>query len=235
MKADMSILELVLQASPLVQGVMAILLLMSFLSWTFIFQRGVALMRARKAYKEFEQRFRVGQDLNKLYDYVATKKNTTDGLENIFRIGFREFLKLNKKEAMSEEVVMENTERAMRIAMVEEEEQLERHLPFLATVGSVSVYVGLFGTVWGIMTAFRALGTMQQATLAMVAPGISEALIATALGLFAAIPAVFAYNRYTQHVDNLLRKYDNVMDEFSGLLQRQLYTIGHTHSSEAQK
>lgn len=224
MKADLSMLDLIIQASPLVQGVMALLLIMSLMSWTFIFQRTFALLRARRAFKEFEKRFRQGGDLNKLYDYIANKKGTTDGLENVFRTGFREFLKLNKKEAMSQEIIMENTERAMRVALVEEEEQLERHLPFLATVGSVSVYVGLFGTVWGIMTAFKALGTMQQATLAMVAPGISEALIATALGLFAAIPAVFAYNRFTQHVDNLLRKYDNLLDEFAGLLQRQLYT-----------
>lgn len=223
MKAEISILELFLQAGLLVQGVMVLLLVASLLSWTFIFQRILAIKRARKAYQDFEHRFHMGTDLNKLYDYVATKKGGTTGLENIFRMGFREFIRLNKNEAVAPDIVMENTERAMRVAMVEEEEQLEKHLPFLASVGSISVYVGLFGTVWGIMTAFRALGTMQQATLAMVAPGISEALVATALGLFAAIPAVFAYNRFTQHVHNLLRKYDNILDEFSGLLQRQLY------------
>ncbi len=224
MKADISILELVMQASPLVQGVMLLLLVMSLVSWTFIFQRTFALLSARRTFRDFEQRFRKGADLNKLYDYVATKKGKVSGLENIFRMGFREFLMLKNKESMSHDVVMENTERAMRVALVEEEEELEKHLPFLATVGSISVYIGLLGTVWGIMTAFRALGTMQQATLAMVAPGISEALIATALGLFAAIPAVFAYNRFTQHVQNLLRKYDNILDEFSGVLLRQLHT-----------
>ncbi len=236
MKADISILELVTQASPLVQGVMLLLLIMSLVSWTFIFQRTFALLSARRTFRDFEQRFRKGADLNKLYDYVATKKGKVCGLENIFRMGFREFLMLKNKETMSHEIVMENTERAMRVALVEEEEELEKHLPFLATVGSISVYIGLLGTVWGIMTAFRALGTMQQATLAMVAPGISEALIATALGLFAAIPAVFAYNRFTQHVQNLLRKYDNILDEFSGVLQRQLHTKQYSsHDSESFK
>jgi biopolymer transport protein TolQ len=226
-KADISILELFFEAGLLVQGVMALLLVASLLSWTFIFQRIYAIRRARKGYKDFEQRFHMGTDLNKLYDYIATKKGGTDGLENIFRMGFREFIRLNKNEGVTPDIVMQNAERAMRVAFAEEEEHLEKHLPFLATVGSVSVYVGLFGTVWGIMTAFRALGTMQQATLAMVAPGISEALVATALGLFAAIPAVFAYNRFTQHVQTLLRKYDNILDEFSGLLQRQLYVRPH--------
>lgn len=223
MKAEISILELFIEASPLVQGVMMLLLAASLASWTFIFQRGMMLWRARRLYHEFEERFHLGADLNRLYEHVANKKDQSEGLENVFKSGFREFLKLSKKEQIEPEIIMESTERAMRVALNKEEEKLEKHLPFLASVGSISVYVGLFGTVWGIMTAFRALGTVQQATLAMVAPGISEALVATALGLFAAIPAVFAYNRYMQHVQNLLRKYDNILDEFSGLLQRQLY------------
>lgn len=223
MTSEISIGDLFLHASALVQCVMLLLFVISILSWTFIFQRGLVLWRARTMFKEFEQKFRVGNDLNKLYEYLSNRREKSEGIEGVFKIGFREFLRLNKRDTIKPEVIMEGTERAMRVALVEEEEELEKHLPFLATVGSLSVYIGLFGTVWGIMSAFKALGSMQQATLAMVAPGISEALIATALGLFAAIPAVFAYNRYTQHVHSLLRKYDNVLDEFSGLLQRQLY------------
>ncbi|HET9843274.1 MAG TPA: protein TolQ [Gammaproteobacteria bacterium] len=235
MQADISLFELFWHASLLVQGVMLLLLIISMTSWTLIFQRGMVIKKASKIFHEFEHKFHLGHDLNRLYDYIASKRERSEGLENIFKAGFREFLRLNKKETMSPKVVMENTERAMRVALAQEEDQLEKHLSFLASVGSISVYVGLFGTVWGIMTAFRALGSMQQATLAMVAPGISEALVATALGLFAAIPAVFAYNRYTQHVQSLLRKYDNVLDEFTGLLQRQIYLKHHADSEREER
>ncbi len=222
MNADLTVIDLVMQASPLVKGVMLILLAASISSWTFILQKGASLRKARKNLTLFEQTFRQGSDLNKLYDHI-TQAGDGQGLQGVFRSGFKEFLRLNKKETLSPEVVMENTQRAMRVALSEEEEQLDKHLPYLASVGSISVYIGLFGTVWGIMTAFQALGQVQQATLAMVAPGISEALIATALGLFASIPALLAYNRYLQHTQSLLTKYDNLTDEFSGLLQRQLY------------
>jgi biopolymer transport protein TolQ len=222
-EADFSLIQLFTQASLVVKLVMFILFGLSLLSWTFIFQRGLALHKARKALLKFEERFNIGQDLNRLYDYLAARRAQDLGIEHIFRAGFREFLRLYKQEALPN-VVMEGAERALRVSLAKVEEDLEAHLPFLATVGSISVYIGLFGTVWGIMTAFQALGQVQQATLAMVAPGISEALVATALGLFAAIPAVFAYNRYTQHVQILVRRYDTLAEEFSGLLHRRLHT-----------
>lgn len=223
MKADLSLLSLFTNASVLVQIVMLILLFLSVISWTFILQRGHALRRARRVFAEFHQRFQLSSDLNRLYDYLAARRVAGEGIEQIFKAGFREFVRLYKQEA-TPQAVMEGTERAMRVALAREEDALEEHLPFLATIGSISVYIGLFGTVWGIMTAFRALGSVQQATLAMVAPGISEALVATALGLFAAIPAVFAYNRYAHHVEKIIRSYDNLVEEFSGALHRRLHT-----------
>jgi biopolymer transport protein TolQ len=220
---DLSIFHLFTQASVIVQFVMLLLLIISIISWTFILQRGYALHKARKCLIKFEKRFNLGQDLNRLYDYLAARRSKNSGVEQVFRAGFREFLRLYKQEALPN-VVMDGAERALRVALAKEEENLEVHLPFLASVGSISVYIGLFGTVWGIMTAFQALGQIQQATLAMVAPGISEALVATALGLFAAIPAVFAYNRYTQHVQHMVRRYDTLAEEFSGILHRRLHT-----------
>lgn len=222
MKTDMSLLSLFTEASILVQLVMIILATLSVLSWTLIFQRGFALKQAEKLFKAFEERYRLSSDLNRLYDYLSSKRTAGFGIEQVFKLGFREFAKLYKQDA-APTTVMEATERAMRIALAKEEDNLEENLPFLATVGSISVYIGLFGTVWGIMTAFRALGSVQQATLAMVAPGISEALVATAIGLFAAIPAVYAYNRYSAQAQRLIRSYDNLAEEFSGALNRRLY------------
>ncbi|MBS0289924.1 MAG: protein TolQ [Proteobacteria bacterium] len=223
MKPDLSLLSLFTDASVLVQIVMLILAILSIMSWTLIFQRGYALHRAQKLYDEFQERFHLSSDLNRLYDYLAQKRYQGFGIEQVFRQGFREFVRLYKQEAPAA-AVMEGTERAMRVSLARQEDELEHSLPFLATVGSISVYIGLFGTVWGIMTAFRGLGSMQQATLAMVAPGISEALVATALGLFAAIPAVFAYNRFFNHVDKLMRAYDNLAEEFSSALHRRLHS-----------
>lgn len=223
MKTDLSLLSLFTDASIVVQLVMLLLLVLSILSWTLIFQRGYALRHAQKLYKTFEQRFLVTTDLNRLYDYLASRRSMQTGVEQVFRTGFKEFARLYKSEA-SPDVVINGTERALRVALARQEDDLENHLPFLATVGSISVYIGLFGTVWGIMTAFRALGSVQQATLAMVAPGISEALIATALGLFAAIPAVFAFNRYSNHAQKLIRQYDNLAEDFCSALQRRLVT-----------
>ncbi|MBN9287773.1 MAG: protein TolQ [Gammaproteobacteria bacterium 39-13] len=223
MKTDLSLLSLFTDASILVQIVMLILFSLSVISWTLIFQRGYALRQAKRLFDEFHQRFQLTTDLNRLYDYLAQRRNQGLGIEQVFRQGFREFVRLYKQEAPPA-VVMEGTERALRIALTKQEDELEQHLPFLATVGSISVYIGLFGTVWGIMTAFRALGSVQQATLAMVAPGISEALVATALGLFAAIPAVFAYNRFSTMQDKLMRNYDNLAEEFSGALHRRLHS-----------
>ncbi|MGD9591793.1 MAG: protein TolQ [Candidatus Berkiella sp.] len=223
MNTDLSLVSLFTDASALVQIVMLILLVLSVLSWTLIFQRGYALHQAQKLFEEFQERFHLSADLNRLYDYLAQKRNQGLGIEQVFRQGFKEFVRLYKQEAPSQ-AVMEGTERAMRVALARQEDELEQSLPFLATVGSISVYIGLFGTVWGIMTAFRGLGSTQQATLAMVAPGISEALVATALGLFAAIPAVFAYNRFFNQVDKLIRAYDNLAEEFSSALHRRLHS-----------
>lgn len=223
MNTDMSLLSLFTDASILVQIVMLLLLVLSIMSWTLIFQRGIALRDARKRYKSFEQRFHTTKDLKRLYEHVAPRRSDCSGIELVFRAGFQEFVRLYKQEVLPP-VVMEGTERAMRVALSREEGALEENLPFLATVGSISVYIGLFGTVWGIMTAFRALGSVQQATLAMVAPGISEALVATALGLFAAIPAVFAFNRYAHQSQQLLRSYDDLAEELSGVLHRRLHT-----------
>ncbi len=223
MKADLSLLSLFTDASILVQIVMIILFGLSVLSWTLIFQRGQALKQAKKMFDAFQDKFNLNQDLNRLYDYLASRRSTGRGIEQVFRAGFREFARLYKQDALPQ-AIMEGTERAMRVALARKEEEFEESLPFLATVGSLSVYIGLFGTVWGIMTAFRALGSVQQATLAMVAPGISEALVATALGLFAAIPAVFAYNRFSDQVQKLMRNYDNLSEEFAGALLRRLYS-----------
>jgi biopolymer transport protein TolQ len=222
-KPELSLLSLFTDASILVQLVMMILLILSVLSWTIIIQRSFALRQAKQVFEAFQQRFQLSTDLNRLYDYLGQRRNQDEGIETVFRQGFKEFVKLYKNDAPSESV-MQATERALRVALSKQEEELEQSLPFLASVGSISVYVGLFGTVWGIMTAFRALGSVQQATLAMVAPGISEALVATALGLFAAIPAVFAYNRLYHQVDNLIRNYDNLAEEFTGALHRRLHS-----------
>jgi len=221
-KADLSLLSLFTDASLLVQIVMMILLALSVASWTLILQRAFALRQARRLFEEFQQRFQLSTDLNRLYEYLSSRRSRGVGVEQVFRKGFREFVRLYKHDA-APAAVMDGTERAMRVALARSEEDLEQHLPFLATVGSISVYIGLFGTVWGIMTAFRALGNVQQATLAMVAPGISEALVATALGLFAAIPAVFAYNRFSYYAQSLVRNYDNLAEEFFNALHRRLH------------
>lgn len=223
MKTDLSLLSLFTNASVLVQIVMMILLVLSIMSWTIILQRSFALRQAQRLFESFKKRVQSNSDLNRLYDYLASRRANGQGAEYVFRLGFREFARLYKQDALPQ-VVMEGAERAMRVALAKEESDLEENLPFLATVGSISVYIGLFGTVWGIMTAFRALGSVQQATLAMVAPGISEALVATALGLFAAIPAVFAYNRFSTQVQSLIRRYDMLAEEFSGALHRRLHT-----------
>lgn len=222
MKTDLSLITLVTDASLLVQGVMLILLTISILSWTIIFQRGVALAKAKKWVNEFENHFQGRYDIKEIYQYLATKRHQMSGIEQIFKSGLREYLKLYQQQAQPQ-AIMEGTDRALRSSLSKEEQTLESHLSFLASVGSISVYIGLFGTVWGIMTAFRALGNVQQATLAMVAPGISEALVATALGLFAAIPAVYAYNRFNAKVQDLVRRYDHLADDFSNVLHRKLY------------
>lgn len=222
MSADLSLIHLIGGASPLVQLVMAALILASLISWTFIFQKWSALKGAKNAANAFEDRFWSGGDLNQLYREIAGR-NVTTGMENIFAAGFSEFSRLRKQTGGEPKSIVEGAQRSMRIALARETDRLEHHLSFLATVGSTSPYVGLLGTVWGIMNSFRALANVKQATLAQVAPGIAEALIATAMGLFAAIPAVIAYNRYSNDVERLLNRYDTFVEEFSTILQRQMH------------
>ena len=224
---NLSILALITNASILVQAVMAVLFLMSVLSWIMIVQRGLFLNAAQRNFREFEDTFWSGVDLNKLYLELserAKEDGAGDGIENVFRAGFREFTRLAQMDKADPDAVMEGTDRAMRVALSREEEKLSTHLPFLASVASVSPYIGLFGTVWGIMNSFRGLAMVQQATLATVAPGISEALIATAMGLFAAIPAVIAYNRYAAQVETINGSYYTFSDEFSSILHGQVHS-----------
>lgn len=221
MTPDLSFVELILNASLVVQLVMLALLLASFASWAVIFQKHRLLNEIRGEADTFEKRFWSGIDLSALYK--ATNSDDAKGMSNIFNAGFREFIRQRKHGGVDPERIGEASRRAMNVTQLREIDRLEHNLAFLATVGSTSPYVGLFGTVWGIMNAFRALGNVQQATLAMVAPGIAEALIATAMGLFAAIPAVIAYNRFADKVDRLETRYDTFMEEFSAILQRNAH------------
>ncbi len=221
MTSDLSLLSLILNASFVVQLVLIILLMASVISWTMILDRGRIIGKARKLANAFEERFWSGGDLSALYKELGEEGKRTQGLATIFRAGFKEFVRLRKIEGDDIMAVLQGAERSMRVAMSREMDRLETNLAFLATVGSTSPYVGLFGTVWGIMQAFHALGNVEQATLALVAPGISEALVATAIGLFAAIPAVVAYNRYANQVERLNNRYEEFVEEFATLLQRQ--------------
>ena len=223
MQSDLSFVHLVLNASPLVQLVMASLILASVISWTMIIDRSRVLKKARNAAESFEKRFWSGIDLAELYRSVDRNHGELKGLESIFHGGFREFARLRKNPDIEPMAVVEGARRTMHVAMSREMDDLETHLSFLATVGSTSPYVGLFGTVWGIMNSFHALGNVKQATLSLVAPGIAEALIATAMGLFAAIPAVVAYNRYSNDVERLNGRYEDFLDEFTTILQRQAH------------
>ena len=220
---DLSLFGMVTNASVLVQLVMALLLLVSLMSWWYIFRKMFVIGRAARQAEEFERVFWSGKDLNMLYQTAAGARRRAGSLEKIFEAGFREFTKLKHQPGMDISVVMDGTRRAMRATYQRELDRLETHLSFLATVGSVSPYVGLFGTVWGIMNAFRGLSNVAQATLAHVAPGIAEALVATAMGLFAAIPAVVAYNRYARDIDRLAIRFESFMEEFSNILQRQTH------------
>jgi len=225
---ELSLWELVVNASFVVQLVMLLLFLVSVASWGMIVQRALLLRRARLQLVKFEQTFWSGIDLSQLYRDGGSRLDQgerLEGVENLFRSGFKEFTRLRQQAGVDSDAIMEGAQRAMRVALSREEEYLERHLPFLATVGSTSPYVGLFGTVWGIMHSFRGLANVHQATLATVAPGISEALIATAMGLFAAIPAVIAYNRYSARVENLISNYETFAEEFSSILHRQAHAV----------
>ena len=219
--ADMSLTTLITGASLPVQMVMAILLIVSIVSWWYIFIKVMTIGRAEKEAESFEHTFWTGGDLNKLYDGLSAGRNKPHGMSSIFEAGFKEFVRLKKQPGLEVSDLMEGSRRAMRAAYNREMDDLDSHLPYLASVGSVSPYIGVFGTVWGIMNAFRGLANMAQATLAHVAPGIAEALIATAIGLFAAIPAVIAYNRFSSSVDRLAVRYESFIEEFTNILQRK--------------
>ena len=221
---DMSIIALMMNASVLVQIVMLLLLIASFMSWSIIFTKRRLIKRTKSASDEFEASFWSGGDLNTLYRAVARQSGGAVGMASIFESGFREFNRVAQQGNVSAEKLVEECRRAMRVSMMREVDRLEQSLATLATIGSTSPYVGLFGTVIGIMNSFRGLSGVQSATIAMVAPGISEALVATAMGLFAAIPAVIAYNRYADKVVRLEIRYDGFMEEFSSILQRHSRT-----------
>jgi biopolymer transport protein TolQ len=220
---DLDIWTLILHASFVVKVVMGLLVAVSFLSWMFIFQKWFSIRRANSQTDKFEREFWSGNDLNALYQGAVNHRHSIGSLERIFEAGFREFAKLRSGQRAGTDAsnMVDGARRAMRATFQREMDFLERHLAFLASTGSVSPYVGLFGTVWGIMHAFRSLANVQQATLAQVAPGIAEALVATAIGLFAAIPAVVAYNRYSHDIDRLANRFESFMEEFSNILHRQ--------------
>ena len=225
MSNDLQIWQLVMDASWLVKGVMLLLLAASVASWMIIFRKRQVLAAAEQEAEAFEEKFWSGADLTAMHGGIGSSHRSTRGMEKVFDSGFSEFLRMRQQGRMGPNALVEGAQRAMRIALTRETEDLEHHLNFLATVGSTSPYVGLFGTVWGIMTSFHQLANVNQATIAMVAPGISEALVATAMGLFAAIPAVIAYNRFSNQVERLESRYDNFKEEFSSILQRQAHLL----------
>lgn len=223
MNENASLLTFIFDAGPLVKFVMMLLVLASIVSWAFIIQRAVFFRDTRRQAEHFEDQFWSGGDLNELFEKLKRHPQELSGLQGLFFAGFEAFIRMRQKTNVTPQAIMDGVQRAMRIADAREQDKLERHLPFLATVGSTSPYVGLFGTVWGIMTSFQALaGQSQQATIAMVAPGISEALIATAMGLFAAIPAVIAYNRFNSDFERISNTYNTFQEEFVALLSRQI-------------
>ncbi len=221
MSTDLSITHLILNASPVVKGVIGLLMFASISSWSMIFDRLRVLKKAIRDADAFESRFWSGGDLAELYRQIERESDEESGMAAVFRAGFREFARLRSKGHKDPMAMVQGAQRSMRVSLNREVDRLEHHLSTLATIGSTSPYVGLFGTVWGIMNSFTSLGNVKQATLALVAPGIAEALIATAIGLFAAIPAVIAYNRYSNDVERLNNRYDDFVEEFATILQRQ--------------
>lgn len=221
MTIDNSLWSYFAHAGIVVKFVLILLFAASVVSWTLIIQRGLFLKKARAAYKHFEEQFWSGIELTALYKNCPEKICDTNGLQTIFHSGYREFMKISQRLGITSDAAVNGAERAMRVAQSRSVDKLEQNLSILATIGSTSPYVGLFGTVWGIMAVFHSLGSVQQATISMVAPGISEALIATAMGLFAAIPAVIAYNRYSDQVERLENNYATFNEEFTSVLQRE--------------
>jgi len=222
MNVDLSIVSLILNASLPVQLVLLLLLAASIASWTVIIEKGRMLKQSMAAADDFESRFWSGGDLAPMYRDIAAGSGVRIGMAGIFESGFREFGRLKPELALSSDQILEGARRSMRVSQMREVDRLENNLAFLATVGSTSPYVGLFGTVWGIMSSFQALASVQSATLALVAPGIADALVATAMGLFAAIPAVIAFNHYADKVGRLEVRFDTFMEEFSAILQRHV-------------
>jgi biopolymer transport protein TolQ len=222
MNQDFSIIHLLLNASWVVQAVVAILLLVSIASWTAIFRKIIAIGRIKDLNETFERDFWSGASLNELFAAAAQNAKLSGPMERIFASGMREYQKLRERRINDTSMLMDGARRAMRASYQREMDAIESNLSFLASVGSVSPYVGLFGTVWGIMHAFTGLASMQQVTLAKVAPGIAEALVATAIGLFAAIPAVLAYNRFARDIDRISNKLETFIEEFSNILQRNV-------------
>ena len=222
MNSGLNRFELLRDASVPVLGVLLVLLFFSFMSWVIIIRKYSQLKAAMENAESFEERFWSGADLAQLFREVSNNGGDNGGMENIFESGFREFVRQRQRRGLDMRTVVEGSERAMRVTGTKEIGALERNLEFLANVGSISPYVGLFGTVWGIMGAFQGLGEMKDVTIAVVAPHISEALIATAMGLFAAIPAVWAYNRYANKVERVASRYEVFQEEFSSVLQRQI-------------
>ncbi len=221
---DAGPLRLLLEASLPVQAVMLVLTMASVVSWAMIFYKRKIFKLAYRQADQFEDIFWAAEDLNPLYRRISATRHSASGMEHIFESGYKEFARIGEQAAPNTQVVLEGAQRAMHVALGREAEYLETQLPFLATVGSTSPYIGLFGTVWGIMDTMRALGSVQYATIAMVGPGISETLIATAMGLFAAIPAGIAYNLFSHQSDRLLSRYDAFTDEFSSILQRYVHS-----------
>jgi biopolymer transport protein TolQ len=222
---SISLLSLIAEASLLVQLVMLSLLVASIVSWAMIFSKHYRLKGALKIADEFEDDFWSGGDMTTLYQQWTGRRNDAQGMAAIFVAGYREFTRLSKKGAVDRADMLDAVQRAMRVALNREVDELETNLSYLATVGSTSPYVGLFGTVWGIMNSFRSLGAAQQSTIASVAPGIAEALVATAMGLFAAIPAVIAYNQFSNHVERLISRYETFAEEFISIVNRQTYPL----------
>jgi biopolymer transport protein TolQ len=220
---SINVLDLVFRASVPVQLVMLLLIAASIISWTMIFRKYFAYRQALRDADKFESKFWSGVNMNQLHTEFSKKDNTASGMTRVFLDGFREFKRLHQQSNIQSTDLLEGVQRAMRVALSREIDELETHLSFLATVGSTSPYVGLFGTVWGIMNSFMALSGAQSVTIADVAPGIAEALIATAIGLFAAIPAVIAYNRYAHTTERLVSRYENFMEEFASILHRQTF------------
>lgn len=234
MEADLSLISLVMRASFLVQLVMISLLAASILSWAIIYLKYHVVKQAKRETLRFEDQFWSGINLAELYTRVKRNTDELEGLARIFESGFAEYLRIIKQANVSTEMMLLGVQRSMKVSLAREEERLESNLSLLATIGSISPYVGLFGTVWGIMNSFIALGSVKNASLAMVAPGIAEALIATAMGLFAAIPAVIAYNRYAEHIDRLVSAYENFTEEFATILQRQSHQMEEESESEVE-